>query len=126
MTPPGTATAALPPVPPAFDGNGKLWVKLWPLGVIVATASVIQPDGSIAIKLPWWRNVNGGLTITAVRLDTPARDAKTDVPTGYGSRGFQPSDLVFPTQGCRKVTGRVGKTSLAFVVLVVKARANGY
>jgi hypothetical protein len=125
-TPPGTATAALPPVPPVFHGNGKLWVKLWPLGVIVATASVIQPDGSIAIKLPWWRNLNGALTITAVRLDTHAPAVKADVPAGYGNYGFQPSDVVFPTQGCWKVTGRVGKTSLGFVVLVVKAKANGY
>lgn len=124
--PPATASVALPPVPPVFHGNGKLWVKLWPLGVIVAQPNVIQTDGAIAIKLPWWRNVNGALTVTAVRLDARAPAATSDVPAGYGRRGFQPSDVVFPTQGCWKVTGRVGTARLAFVVLVVTAKANGY
>jgi hypothetical protein len=37
----------------------------------------------------------------------------------YGLTGFQPSALVFPTEGCWQVTGRVAnKTSLTFVTLV--------
>ena len=47
--PPHSASAALPPVPPAFLGNGRLWVKVWPLGVIVARPNVVAPDGSIGI-----------------------------------------------------------------------------
>jgi hypothetical protein len=124
--PPGSASEAMPPVPPAFDGNGKLWVKLWPLGVIVATSSVIHADGSIGIKLPWWHQSPGRLTIRAIRLDARAPVASAHVPDGYGATGFQASAIDFPSQGCWKVTGRVGRSSLTFVTLVVTATGNGY
>lgn len=124
--PPGSASAAMPPVPPAFHGNGKLWVKLWPLGVIVAKPNVVGADGSIGIKLPWWRAVPGTLIIRATRLDARASTVRGDVPSGYGPRGFQASGIDFPTEGCWRVTGRVGTTSLTFVSLVVDASGNGY
>ncbi len=124
--PPSTANTALPPVPPVFHGNGKLWVKLWPLGVIVARSNVVDHDGSIDIKLPWWRRVSGTLTINGTRLDAQAPPVKADVPSGYGNSGFQPSGVVFPTEGCWKVTGRVGTARLVFVALVVRAEKNGY
>jgi hypothetical protein len=124
--PPSSVRARLPPVPPVFDGNGKLWVKLWPLGVIVAKPNVIDSDGSIGIKLPWWRGVAGTLTVSARRLDANAPPVRGDVPSGYGRTGFQPSGVVFPTQGCWQVTGRIGSVKLVFVTLVVKAAGNGY
>ena len=124
--PPTSGAATLPPLPPVFHEKGKLWVKLWPLGVIVARSNVIRRDGSIDIKLPWWRGVAGRLTITGARLDAPARPVTADVPSGYGRSGFQPSGVVFPSQGCWKVTGRVGKAQLEFVTLVVRAAGNGY
>ena len=124
--PPASAAGTLPPVPPVFHGNGKLWVKLWPFGVIVARPGVISRDGSIDIKLPWWRGVPGRLTVTGRRLDAPAAPVKAYIPSGYGSSGFQPSGVVFPTQGCWKVAGRVGKVRLDFVTLVVTAAGNGY
>jgi hypothetical protein len=118
--------AALPPIPPVFHGNAKLWVKLWPLGVIVAKPNVIDSNGSIAIKLPWWRGRAGHLTITATRLDARVAPIRGDVPRGYGLTGFQASAVAFPTQGCWKVIGRVGSTRLVFVTLVVNATGNGY
>jgi hypothetical protein len=124
--PPGSLRAQLPPDPPVFHGNGKLWVKLWPFGVIVAKPNVIDSDGSIGIKLPWWRGVAGTLTVTATRLDAQVRRVRGDVPSGYGRTGFQASGVVFPTQGCWQVTGRVGSVKLVFVTLVVKAAGNGY
>jgi hypothetical protein len=124
--PPRRVREGMPPVPPVFHGNGKLWVKLWPLGVIVARPNVVNPDGSIGIKLPWWRAVVGTLTVTATRLDAPAPAVRGDVPGGYGASGFQASGIDFPTQGCWRVTGTVGSTSLSFVTLVVKAARNGY
>ena len=124
--PPASARDALPPVPPVFHGNGKLWVKLWPFGVIVARPNVVRSDGSIDIKLPWWRGVPGMLTITGTRLDAPAPRVRSHVPNGYGRSGFQPSGVTFPTQGCWKVTGHVGRTRLKFVTLVVTAADNGY
>jgi hypothetical protein len=124
--PPGSARARLPPVPPVFHGNGKLWVKLWPFGVIVAKPTVIDPDGSIGIKLPWWRSVAGTLAVTARRLDAQAPRVRGDVPSGYGRTGFQPSGVAFASQGCWQVTGRIGSVRLVFVTLVVKAAGNGY
>jgi hypothetical protein len=126
LVPPSAPRTALPPVPPVFDGNGELWVKLWPLGVIVARPVVVTAKGLIDIKLPWWRGVPGRLTITGRRLDAPAPPLKSDVPAGYGDTGFQATGVIFPTQGCWRVTGQVGTTRLVFVTLVVKPKGNGY
>jgi len=124
--PPAAALSALPPVPPEWDGNGKLWVKLWPHGVMVATKATTAPDGSFGFKIPWWRATTGTLTVTSTRLDARSQAVPGDVPDGYGSTGFQVSGVSFSTQGCWRVTGRVGKTSLSFVTLVVTAAGNGY
>ena len=43
------------------------------------------------------------------------------LPGGYGEKGFQPSALFFPTEGCWEVTGRVRDATLTFVTIVVKA-----
>ena len=126
MPPPSAARSALPPVPPVFHGNGKVWVKLWPLGVIAARPVVVTANGSIDIKLPWWRKVPGRLTITGKRLDGQAPRLRSNIPAGYGTTGFQATGVIFPTQGCWKVIGRVGATRLVFVTLVVKPNGNGY
>jgi hypothetical protein len=42
------------------------------------------------------------------------------VPGGYG-RGFQATVLTFPTIGCWRVTGRVGRARLTFTLLVTKS-----
>lgn len=122
--PPAAALTALPPLPPAFHGNGRLWVKLWPLGAIVDRHP--RADGSIGVKLPWWRGLAGRLRISGRRLDAKAPPLRARVPSGYGSSGFQPSGVVFPSEGCWRVTGRVGRARLSFVVLVVEAARNGY
>jgi hypothetical protein len=124
--PPAAAVGALPRVPPEWDGNGKLWVKLWPHGVMVATKATTAPDGSFGFKIPWWRATTGTLTVTSTRLDARSRAVPGDVPDGYGSTGFQVSGVSFSTQGCWRVTGRVGPTTLSFVTLVVTAAGNGY
>jgi hypothetical protein len=124
--PPQLVRKGLPPVPPSFHGNGRLWVKLWPLGVIVAKPNVVSPDGSIVIKLPWWRSVPGTLVAHATRLDGQQRLARIDVPSGYGRIGFQPMGITFPTQGCWRITGRVGSVRLSFIALIARASGNGY
>ncbi len=50
----------------------------------------------------------------------PAPPLRADIPEGYGLSGFQASGVIFPTEGCWEVTGRVGNVSLTFVTLVVK------
>jgi hypothetical protein len=102
-------------------GNGKLWTTMWPHNVLIASGDYIQPDGSVWMKWPWWRSVHGRLTVTGRRLDGDAPPLTAAVPSGYGNRGFQPSGITFPTEGCWRVTGAVGSARLTFVTLVLKA-----
>jgi hypothetical protein len=120
---------AAPRGQPSFNhgGNG-LWADLWwPQGTILAgpdengaVAATIEPDGSIAAKLGWWRDAAGKLRIEGRRLDVDAAPLRATVPDGYGRTGFQAMGLDFPTEGCWRVTGRVGRADLTFVVLVAK------
>jgi hypothetical protein len=92
----------------------------------------IEPDGSLAIKWPWYRNnIKGQVVVEGHRLDAPAptlravmgccRDRDTAFPgCCYGNTGFVASVLYFPTEGCWEVIGRLGSHSLTFVTLVIK------
>jgi hypothetical protein len=98
-------------------GNGELWVGLWPKGGIHATEDNMNRLGEIVMKFPWDRAMRGGLEVTGQRLDANAPPLRARLPD-YGSSGFQPSALIFPTEGCWEVTGRVGRSSLTFVTSV--------
>ena len=113
-TPPGERRS------PDHHGNGALWTVLPADGKIWAAPNYILPDGSTDIKFPWWRGIHGALNITGRRLDMPAPPLRADIPEGYGLSGFQASGVIFPTEGCWEVTGRVSNVSLIFVTLVVK------
>jgi hypothetical protein len=97
-------------------GNGKLWVGGLEDDGVLKGGRGPEPDGSVGVKLGWWREVEGRLRISGRRLDGPAPPLRADVPEGYDDRGFQASGVYFPTEGCWEVTGRVGSTSLTFVV----------
>jgi hypothetical protein len=102
-------------------GNGKLWVGgLWPGGVIAAGPDFVDADGAVDMKFGWWRAVPGQLRITGRRLDAAAPPLRADIPGGYGPTGFQATGVIFPTEGCWEVTGRVGDSTLTFVTFVVK------
>ena len=118
-TPPGERSS------PYHHGNGVLWTSLWPNGDIFITQNLFDPDGGLGMKFPWWRGVQGQLTIEGRRLDTPAPPLTADVPDGYGHTGFQASGLIFPTDGCWEITGRVDGASLTFVVRVVQINSLG-
>lgn len=105
----------------ASHGNGTLWVGgLWPGGVITADQQFTAADGSVSMKFGWWRAAHGRLTITGRRLDAAAPPLRADIPTGYGDTGFQATGVTFPTEGCWRVSGRAGGSTLAFVTLVLK------
>jgi hypothetical protein len=73
------------------------------------------------MKWPWWRAVTGDLQIHGHRLDAVASPLRADVqPNSYPARGFLPSTLYFPTEGCWEVTGTIDDNSLTFVTLVLK------
>jgi hypothetical protein len=101
-------------------GNGKLWVAQQADGVIRADSQMIDKDGAISWKFGWFRVAAGELTITGRRVDAPAPPLRSEVPSGYGDAGFQPSGVYFPTEGCWEVSGHVGTTTLTFVTFVIK------
>lgn len=111
-------------------GNARLRAHLyWPRGVLPAgrqpdggSYATVSPDGSIWVKLGWWRGGRGKLVIKGRRIDAHALPLRADVPDGYGSQGFVPSGLSFPTVGCWRIVGRQGSGSLTFVVQVTKLK----
>lgn len=74
-------------------------------GGIVALASSLVGCGSPV----------AGLTVR------PLRYVPTFHPVGEGAR-LQASGLIFKTEGCWRVTGRVGRTTLTFVTRAAKSR----
>lgn len=70
-------------------------------------AVVINRDGSISVKLGWWRGTSGQLVVRGRRIDAAAPPLRADVGTTaeYGSADFVPSGLMFPTTGCWRVVG---------------------
>jgi len=108
-----------------YYGNAALVTILYPAGVVQTSPDLVQADGSIARKFPWWRLVEGQLGITGRRLDGAAPPAHGEVPDGYGSSGFQASGIVFPSPGCWEITGTVGSASLTFVTWVTRPPAPG-
>jgi hypothetical protein len=106
-------------------GNRFLRVSLWPKGTVIfrpGGPGLILPDGSMSMKFGWWRNVRGKLTIQGRRLFTPGPPLRASVPEGYGDIGFQASAIVFPSEGCWEITGKVGKASLTIVTKVIREK----
>lgn len=103
---------------PEHHGNDVLITALWLNGVVLIDPGMVLPDGTLGMKWPWWRLTPGKLSIEGRRLDEDAPALDFEVPDGYGESGFQPSGLLFPTEGCWEVTGRVGDGSLTFVTWV--------
>jgi len=107
-------------------GNGSLWVGgLWPNGVVILTQDEVGPDGRLSMKFGWYRLTSGYLTLTGRRLDASAPPASgLTFPGGYGLTGFNASGVIFPTEGCWQVTGRVGRVTLTFVTFVIKGHCD--
>jgi hypothetical protein len=103
-----------------YLGSDGLWTELYP-NPLRPRPEDIRKDGSIKIKVPWWRGVSGRLTIVGGRLDANAPPVSAWIPTGYGRKGFQSTAITFPTSGCWEVTGSVGDASLTFVSLIVES-----
>jgi hypothetical protein len=120
-TPPGEKAS------PGDYGNGKIWTSLWPYGVIIAAEDSVEADGSIRMKFWWFSDgVEGDLGISGRRLDGAADPVQATTnsaspESGFTGDAFWASAIVFPTEGCWEVMGKIGATRLTFVALVVKA-----
>ena len=96
-----------------------------------ATPHELHDDGSIHFKAPWYasgprRNPEAGprgrLVVTGSRVDGEApplraRATPISVPTFTGT-GAWAVVLIFPREGCWRVTGRVERTTFTFRLLV--------
>src|SRR5262249_24774011 len=106
------------------NGSPLVW-GLWPNGVVILTQDEVGPDGRLSMKFGWYRLTSGYLTITGRRLDASAPPASgLTFPGGYGLTGFNASGVIFPTEGCWQVTGRVGRGALTFVTFVIKGHCD--
>lgn len=107
--------------------NGTIFTIPWPGGKIIFTPNgpgAQESDGSLGMKWPWYRAVEGDVIIAARRLDANAPPPRTVVlrgnEDGYGETGFHPSGLWFSGEGCWEVTAVIGEENLTFVTLVVR------
>jgi hypothetical protein len=110
---------------PSYHGNGVLWTALPPGGI--DKGGTPEPGGWTSQKYPWWTvGTTGELTIQGWRVDAPAPPLRARIGSGVpetpfaavpGGR-FWSSGIYFPTEGCWQVAGRVGRTSLTFVVVM--------
>lgn len=93
-------------------GNDALWAGLAP------PYEGNWYAGPKGLKVLWYRSVAGQLTVEGRRLDAEAPGLQADIPAGYGNVGYQASGLIFPSEGCWEVIGRVAGQDLRFVVQV--------
>lgn len=97
-------------------------------------ASRVERDGSIFWKFGWLPtgiDVSPGLTVAGRRLDAASPPMRVlGVNWGYSyvrgvrGRGSWATAVSFPSEGCWKLTGRVGDIALSYVVKVVIASAD--
>jgi hypothetical protein len=120
-----SANGNVPPgAPSSFHGNGLLATEAY--GVILADERTLNPDGTISEKFPWWGapRLIGSLKISGKRLDKRVkRGLRAKIDPG-GVEGAPPgtqfwsTSITFPTTGCWRIDGRVGRTTLSLVVIV--------
>ncbi len=80
--------------------------------------------GSGGVKVLWYRSVAGKVSIQGRRLDGTAPPLQADIPDGYGLAGYQASGIIFPTEGCWEVIGKVAEEELRYIVKVHPAAEN--
>jgi hypothetical protein len=98
-------------------GNGFLWTMFTPGGRMVSQS---LRDGSRRIIFKWWRNVEGDLTVTAQRVDSPIPSIHGRIESALRGAPFQASVIDFPSTGCWEIAARIGNNSLRFVVELVE------
>jgi len=105
---------------PGDYGTGGLLVNLQPeIEFRPNGPGFVLPDGSLAWKFGWCRKARGKLTIQGTRLDASAPPLRAEIAQSSEKPGFSPSHLIFPTEGCWNVIGKLGASTVSFVTHVV-------
>ena len=108
---------------PGSYGNAQVSVGLWRDGIVVfepGGAGFITRDGSLGMKFGWRRGISGQLKVEGHRVDAVAPPLRSEVPSGYGDRGFQATYVIFPTPGCWEVAGGVDDATVTFITRVAQ------
>lgn len=105
----------------SWYGNRYVWTQLPP----ESTFQLTRVDGRLSVKFPWWRLRAGKLSITGHPVGASVPHLSARIPGGYGSAGFQSTELKFPTYGCWRVTGRVRGKGVSFVLRVIPGSQDG-
>jgi hypothetical protein len=87
-------------------GNAAISTALWPDDTVVVRrngAGEVLSDGSLRMKFLWFKRP-GAMTIEGRRLDGAAGPLRANLNHEFDSQDFQPSSLIFPTEGCWEVT----------------------
>ena len=107
-----------------YHGTNALFTTLWPKGIARARADDdLRPDGRIWIKFPWWKGPGGygKLRITGAGVGGTIGTVSAHIPSGYG-RSFQATAIIFPREGCFRVTATSGSARVSFVTFVLVER----
>jgi hypothetical protein len=132
---PDTPDGVPPPVQPSAQlvpgttiSNDGIWAMIPDDGRLHISEEFIETSGEYkgwrGTKMMWTRGdgVVGSVIITGERLDAEAPAAVDLVYLDgrqYGTMGFTPTWLTFPSAGCWEITGAVGNHTLVFILEVV-------
>lgn len=132
---PSVPDSVPPPIQPSTQlipgttiSNDGIWASIPDDGRVEISKDFIEQDGEYkgwrGTKFMWTRGdgVVGPLIITGKRLDVEAPAAVDLVYVEgrqYGTMGFTPTWLTFPTPGCWEITGTVGEHQIVFIMEVV-------
>jgi hypothetical protein len=117
---PATTASASVPGSGGFNyGNGLLASTVPTNGVVVGARW--EPDGSLFWKPGWLPRgvVTRDLVVAGERLDASAPPMRV-LGVRWGGGSWRTAST-FPSEGCWRITGRVGDISLSYVVKVVAA-----
>jgi hypothetical protein len=105
---------------------------LYPAGVLPVRGFWVQSGGSLPMKLPfWWEpSLGSTLEISITSVDIPNASGRVEPLTEAsndpfmhetldGRWMFQAWRLIFPREGCWRITAQVGTDSLTFVANAV-------
>jgi hypothetical protein len=104
-----------------FDANGLIGTgSIWTSPRSLTTKPWRNDSsGEYRLKMPWFRTKPGRLKLTGKRIDGAGRfRAETAKPGEYAPTGFEPSVLMFSTEGCWKITAHHRDSTYALYIQV--------